>query len=236
MADLRFVLVPQFGFTLLLQAVLLELLRVDRLVRALHVRLLGARLLRTALALRPVAAVRAIAAVSATAAPAAVAAPTPMLFAFLLRRARLSIRLALRSALLLGRAGRTLVRPALALRALGLGKLALLRHVCLLAFALRAIGPVLLLLRALIAALLVAALVVAPALAAAPVAPAVAAACAPVTSAALAALAAALFVAVAMSVAHALRPDRTYHRLIGRRRLFDGFLRLQPTEQTAEKP
>ena len=39
MADLRLVLVlPHFGFTLLLQAVLFKLLRVDRLVRALHVR------------------------------------------------------------------------------------------------------------------------------------------------------------------------------------------------------
>ena len=197
---------------------------------------------------RSLATFRTIATVSAAAATAAaIAAPAAMFFAFLLRGSRLSVLLALRSALLLGRAGRTLVRPALALRAFDLGKLALLRHLSLLAFALRAIRPGLLLLRALVAArLLVAALVIAPAFAAASVAlviaPAFAAASATAAAAAASAtsitsatLAAALFVPVAMLVARAFRPRRTHGGLIGRRRLFDGFLRLQPAEQAAEK-
>jgi len=115
--------VRHFRFALLLQPVLLELLRVDGLVRALHVLRTLLRV-RAPLALRPIAAfaLRAITTVSAaTAAAAAIAAPPAMFFAFLLRRT-LAVLLALRSAglLLLGRARRTLIGPALALRAVSI--------------------------------------------------------------------------------------------------------------------
>lgn len=258
MMDCRFRLQRHGGLALLLQAMLFQLLRVHRLIRTLRM-----RLLRTAFALRPLAAVRtfctlctfrpiATVCAAAPATAAAVTAPAARFFAFLLRGPCLSVLLALRSARLLGRTGRTLVRPALALRAFELGKLALLRHLSLLAFAVRAIRPGLLLLRALIAArLLIAALVIAPTVAslallvasavaavALMITPAVAApvaASASLTSLTSATLAAALLVAVAMLVARAFRSGRTDGRLIGRRRLCDGFLRLEPAEQAAEK-
>lgn len=238
------------GLALLLQAMFFQLLRIHRLIRALHVGMFTARLLRTAFALRPVATVstfRPIATVcaAASATAAAVTAPAARFFAFLQRGSRLSVLLALRSARLLGRTGRTLVRPALALRAFDLGKLALLRHLSLLAFALRAIRPGLLLLRALITArLLIAALMIAPTVAAVALvitpafaaASATAAACVTsVTSITSATLAAALFVPVAMLIARAFRPGRTDGGLIGRGRLFDRFLRLEPAEQAAKK-
>jgi hypothetical protein len=263
MAYLRFVLVPHLGFTLLLQAVLFELLRVHRLVGALHVRLLAALLLRAALAafaLRPLATVRAIATVSATAsaAPAAIAAPATMLFAFLLRRATGILRSLLRALLLrrplwpllrLPFALRTIDLRAIlaAVRAFGLRKLALLLHLPLRPVAARAVRAWLLLLRraSVAALLLVAALLVVASAAA--VALVLAATVTSVTSASAiaaassatpipsATLAAALLVPVAVFIARAFRPGRTDGRFIGGRRLLGRLLRLEPAEQAAEE-
>jgi len=126
----RFRLLHHFGFALLLQAVLLELLCIDRL--------LGSRLvLRRPLfaAIGTIAPIRTITPVATAPAAASATTPTtPMLFAFLLRGTRRAVTL--RTARLLGllrRTGRALIRTALALWTLGvlsfrLGELALLRN------------------------------------------------------------------------------------------------------------
>ena len=160
----------------------------------------------------------------------------------LLRRT-LAVLFALRSARLLRRTRRALVRPALALRsidlrtilpairALGLGEFALLRHFRLLPLALRALGPgLLLLLRwALVAALLlIAALMIAAAATVALVFSAsiasatsiASASSAPsIASATPAAFVAAALMAIAVFVARTLfarRPCRAHGGFIGR--------------------
>jgi hypothetical protein len=129
----RFRLLHHFGFALLLQAVLLELLCIDRLLGSLLV-------LRRPLfaAIGTIAPIRTITPVATAPAAASATTPTtPMLFAFLLRGTRRAVTL--RTARLLGvvgllrRTGRALIRTALALWTLGvlsfrLGELALLRN------------------------------------------------------------------------------------------------------------
>ena len=133
---LRFPLISRLGLALHLQPVFLQLLRVERLLRILVRCLLRMRVLRPALA--AISASASAPATSATAAPA-------MFFSAFLRWAIAVLRTLLRP-LLLRRALRPLIRPALALRAfvrlpLGLRKLALLGD-----FSLRAVRTGLLLL------------------------------------------------------------------------------------------
>ena len=214
MLRLRFRLV-HLRLALLLQPMLLELLRVERLLGTL----------------RPRPALAAFPAITVPAAASPVAPAAPVLFAFLLRRPRAVLRRLLRPRLL-RRAWRALIGTALALRTLGvlvfgLRKLALLLDLALRTLALGAIRPHLLLMgRALVAALLLVAPAVAvgtrlitPAITALLViAPAVAVA----TRLAIAspgAFAAAMILPVTRFVARtfrALRPRRTHARLVRR--------------------
>ena len=262
----RVVLLRHLGFALLLQAMLFQLLRIDRLVRALHVGivttgLLRARLFLARLAFRAaLAAIRTITSTAATAATAATATTSAaMLFTFLLWRTRSVRRCCLRAPWRLGllrRARRALVGPALALRAvavrtLHLAEFSLLRHFRLLALALRAIRPrLLLLLRTwfaglrLIAARLITATVTSITSAAA-IALVIAlafattvASAAAITAATSTTFAAATLVPVAVLVARTLfarRPCRTHRGFIGGRRLVGLLLGLQPAEEAAEE-
>lgn len=132
----------RLSLALLLQAVLFKLLRVQRL--------LGALALRLRLAFATIGTITPVAA--ATAAAAAIAPPTAGLFAFLLWRSRAVLAGLLRTLLLLLRlTRRALIRPPFALRTLGwltldLQELALLLDLSLRAFSLGAILARLLLL------------------------------------------------------------------------------------------
>lgn len=253
MVNRRVCFVSHLRFALLLEAVFLQLLRVHGLVRALHVLLL----LRTALAAFAVRTIAPVAATTAPSAATAIAASTTVLFAFLLRRTVRILRTLLRP-LLLRRARRTLIRPALALRAIAIRPFNLrdfslrlhcgLRlHCALRTLALRAIRARLMLLRrALVAPLLVAsavALLIATAVAAVAlvIAPAVATSITSATSTPSAALPAALLVPFAMLFARALgtvrtrRPGRPHGGFVRRRRLLHRLLGLQPAEQAAQE-
>lgn len=143
-------------FPMHLQPMLLQLLRVNGLLRAL--------VLALGTAFAAIGTITTITAAST--ATAAVTASTPMLLAFLRRGVAIAILRArigsLRLPLLLRRTRRALVRTTLALRALvrlplGLGQFALLLNLALRTLALRAIVAWLLLLRrTLVAALLIA--------------------------------------------------------------------------------
>lgn len=241
-----FRLMRHFGLALHFQPVLLELLRIQRLLAGLVLR-------RPALsAIRAIAPIRTITPVR-TPSPSAAAAtpPAAMLFAFLLGRT-CSVLRALRSAwlLLLRRTGRALIRAAFALRtlcvlALGLGQFSLLGNGGLRRIGLRPVRAGLLLGRALVPARLLIATVVAIAarlmiaLAVAAVAlmiaPAVAAS---VTCATPTAIPAAALMAVTVLVARPvrpLRPGRTHRGFIGRERLLGLLFCFQPAEQAAEE-